>query len=64
MVININHDLVRFQSIACYGITELKEHLHMQQYDFPVALTFTSLQPVHFHKPTVAATTLPHMTCG
>jgi hypothetical protein len=48
LVININHDLVRFQSIACYGITELQDRLYLQQYEFPVAMTVTSLHPAHY----------------
>ena len=48
LVININHDLVRFQSIACYGIAELQDRLYTQHYDFPVAMTVTSLHPAHY----------------
>jgi hypothetical protein len=48
LMININHDLVRFQSIACYGITELQDRLYMQHYEFPVAMTVTSLHPAHY----------------
>jgi hypothetical protein len=47
LTININHDLERFQSLACYAIKEIQDNLYFQHYSFPDAQTTFSLCAEH-----------------
>ena len=35
LTMNANHDLDRFQSLACFHIKELQDNLYFQKYSFP-----------------------------
>lgn len=35
LTITEDHDLLRFQSLACYDIPEIQKHLYHQEHDFP-----------------------------
>ena len=39
LTMNANHDLDRFQSLACFNIEEMQDNLYFQKYSFPVAQT-------------------------
>jgi hypothetical protein len=43
-----NHDLDRFQSLACFAIKELQDNLYFQKYCFPDARTTFSLCAEHY----------------
>jgi len=48
LTINTNHDLERFQSLACYVIKEIQDNLYFQHYSFPDAQTTFSLCAEHY----------------
>ena len=48
LIVNDNHDLVRFQSLVCYDVPELQRSLYTLKHDFPYQQTSTSLHPVHY----------------
>jgi len=48
LTINTNHDLDRFQSLACYAIKEIQDNLYFQHYSFPDAQTTFSLCAEHY----------------
>ena len=47
LTMNANHDLDRFQSLACFAIKELQDNLYFQKYSFPEAQTTFSLFAEH-----------------
>ena len=47
LTINANHDLDRFQSLACFPIKELQDNLYFQKYSFPDTQTTFSLCAEH-----------------
>jgi hypothetical protein len=48
LTFNTDHDLDRFQSLACYAIKELQDNLYFQKYAFPDARTSFSLCAEHY----------------
>ena len=48
LTLNANHDLDRFQSLACFNIKELQDNLYFQKYSFPDAQTTFSLCAEHY----------------
>ena len=48
LIVNDNHDLIRFQSLVCYDVPELQRSLYTLKHDFPYQQTSTSLHPVHY----------------
>ena len=48
LTMNANHDLDRFQSLACFNIEEMQDNLYFQKYSFPDAQTIFSLCAEHY----------------
>ena len=48
LTMNANHDLDRFQSLACFNIKEMQDNLYFQKYSFPDAQTTFSLCAEHY----------------
>ena len=48
LTMNANHDLDRFQSLACFDIKEMQDNLYFQKYSFPDAQTTFSLCAEHY----------------
>ena len=58
LTMNANHDLDRFQSLACFDIKEMQDHFYFQKYAFPDAQTTLSLCAEHY------LTKLDAIACG
>jgi len=48
LTMTANHDLDRFQSLACFPIKELQDNLYFQKYSFPDAQTTFGLCAEHY----------------
>ena len=48
LTMNANHDLDRFQSLACFDIKEMQDNCYFQKYSFPDAQTTFSLCAEHY----------------
>jgi len=48
LTMNANHDLDRFQSLACFDIKEMQDNVYFQKYSFPDAQTTFSLCAEHY----------------
>jgi hypothetical protein len=48
LTVSANHDLDRFQALACFNIKEMQDNLYFQKYSFPDAHTTFSLCAEHY----------------
>jgi len=48
LTMNANHDLDRFQSLACFDIKEMQDNFYFQKYSFPDTQTTFSLCAEHY----------------
>ncbi len=48
LLVNENHDLLRFKSLVCFDVPELQQSLYTLKHDFPYLQTSNSLHAVHY----------------
>ena len=48
LLVNDNHDLLRFKALVCFDVPELQHSLYTLKHEFPYLQTSNSLHPVHY----------------